>query len=111
MTAPALVGNWALNDTGASHNMFRTTSHFISNSLIPNPDPSSRLTLAGGDSTLDAHSLGVVELMDILSGHIELHYALYVPDLNNDLIAGGALVKKGVTSLVHPSDPKIFSRF
>lgn len=105
------MNDWALNDTGASHHMFRTTVHFVANSIIPNPDPSRRLTLAGGDKTLSVHSLGVVELLDVLSGCIELHHALYVPDLNKNLIAGGALVKKGVTSIVHPEDPKIFSMF
>lgn len=110
-TAPDLMNDWALNDTGASHHMFRTTVHFIANSIVPNPDPSRRLTLAGGDKTLSVHSVGIVELLDVLTGRIELHHALYVPELNKNLIAGGALVKKGVTSLVHPEDPKIFSMF
>lgn len=91
--------------------MFRTTTHFIANSLHPNPDPSRRLTLAGGEGTLTVHSVGIIELLDAISGSIELHHALYVPNLNKNLIAGGALVKKGITSEVHPTDHNIFSMF
>lgn len=91
--------------------MFCTTTHFIANSLHPNPDPSRRLTLAGGEGTLTVHSVGIIELLDAISGSIELHHALYVPNLNKNLIAGGALVKKGITSEVHPTDHNIFSMF
>lgn len=110
-TAPVVKGDWALNDTGASHHMFKTTEFFVNNSLVPNPDISRRLTLAGGDKTLTVHSIGTIELLDVLSGRIELHHALYVPELNKNLIAGGALVKKGVTSIINPTDSKIFSMF
>lgn len=63
-SAPIVKGDWGLNDTGASHHMFNTTDHFIANSLVRNTDPTKRLTLAGGDQTLEVHSIGTTEFKD-----------------------------------------------
>lgn len=108
-TAPTIAGDWGLNDTGASHHMFNTTEHFIPTSLTQNPNPPRRLTLADGSQSLEVHSIGVTQFSDSQSGRVEFCQSLYVPTLNKNLIAGGALVKKGVTRVVNPTNPHIFA--
>lgn len=108
-SAPIVKGDWGLNDTGASHHMFNTTEHFIPNSLLPNTDPTKRLTLAGGNETLEVHSTGITAFQDSEGGRVEFRNSLYIPSLNKNLIAGGALVKAGVNSIVNPSNPSIFA--
>lgn len=108
-TAPIVKGDWGLNDTGASHHMFNTTEHFIPNSLVANTDPTKRLTLAGGNQTLEVHSTGITAFQDSEGGRVEFRNSLYIPSLNKKLVAGGALVKAGVNSVVNPSNPSIFA--
>ena len=108
-TAPVIDGNWGLNDTGASHHMFNTTEHFIPNSLIRNTNPTRCLNLAGGNQSLEVHSIGITQFQDSQVGRVEFRNSLYVPTLNKNLIAGGALVKNGVMSVVNPTNPLIFA--
>lgn len=89
--------------------MFNTTDHFVSNSLVCDTDPTKRLTLAGGDLTLEVHSVGITAFQDSEGGRVEFRNSLYIPSLNKTLIAGGALVKAGVHSVVNPSNPVIFA--
>ena len=103
------TGDWGLHDTGASHHMFNDTTWFEKDTLIKNSDPSRRLTLAGGKDSLSVHSIGMVELYDVQKDKIELHAALYVPSLNKSLIAGGALVKKGVQTIVDHVNKDVFA--
>lgn len=107
-TAPIVQGDWGLNDTGASHHIFNTTEHFVANSLIRNTDPTKRLTLAGGNQTLKVHSIGTTAFKDSVDGRIEFRESLYIPSLN---IAGGALFKARVSSVVNPSNPMVFAMF
>lgn len=104
-------GDWGLNDTGALHHMFNTTKHFVANTLIQNTDPTKRLTLAGGNQTLEVHSVGVTAFKDSENGRIEFKNSLYIPSLKKNLIAGGALVKARVSSVVNPSNPTLFAMF
>lgn len=82
---------------------------FEAGSLTKNPDPTQRLTLAGGKESLSVHLTGMVELFDVKEDKIELHTALYVPSLKKNLIAGGAIVKKGVQTIVDQSNKDIFA--
>lgn len=91
--------------------MFNTTEHFVANSLVRNTDPTKRLTLAGGDQTLEVHSIGITEFKDSENGRIEFRNSLYIPSLNKNLIAGGALIKARVSSVVNPSNPSVFAMF
>lgn len=82
------TGTWALHDTGASHHVFNSLHFFYQSSLKRNLDPTKRLTLAGGSETLEVHSTGTGHLNDTHGGSIHLVDSLYVPLLNNNLLAG-----------------------
>lgn len=100
---------WALYDTGATHYMFKDENLFSSSSLIKIDDSSKRLRLAGGDASLAVHSTGKVHLKSGTGKMFELNNCLYVPELAQNLLAGGAMLRKGVQVLVHPKDPNCFS--
>lgn len=82
------TGDWALDDTGSSHHMFNKIEFFNKESIVPNTDPSRRLTLAGGNQTLAVACSGTVELADDEGGMIRFENSIYVPELNKNLIAG-----------------------
>lgn len=103
------TGDWGLNDTGASHHMFNDRTWFQAGTLTKNPNPSRQLTLAGEDDSLSVHSIGIVELFDTQKDKVELHTALYVPNLNETLIAGGALIKNGIQTVVNEVNKDIFT--
>lgn len=103
------TGDWGLHKTGAFHHIFNNSTLFENGTLTKNPDPSRRLTLAGGKDSLSIHSIGIVELFDVQKNKVQLHTALYVPSLNKKLIAGGALLKKGVQTIVDQSNKDIFT--
>lgn len=95
------VGNlWALYDTGASHHMFNSISLFLASSIKPVTDPSKRLRLAGGSASLAVACTGTVLLKDGNGDEFKLEQCLHVPELSRNLIAGGALIKKGVTTYI-----------
>lgn len=102
-------GDWGLHDTGASHHMFNDQPWFEAGTLIKNKDPSRWLTLAGGKDSPSVHSIGIVELFDTQKDKVELHAALFVPSLNKNLIAGGALIKKGIQTVIDDTNKDIFT--
>ncbi|KAG0139628.1 hypothetical protein CROQUDRAFT_101276 [Cronartium quercuum f. sp. fusiforme G11] len=62
-----------------------------------------------GTQSLAVKSTGNVEFADDEGGHIIFKDAIFVPELNKNLIAGGALVEKGVTNVINLSNPNIFA--
>lgn len=102
-------GLWALNDTGASHHMFNDISLFDASTVKPLEDSNKRLRLAGGDASLAVHSTGSVKLRAGDGTVFTLADCLYVPELSRNLIAGGALLKKGVVTVINSTDPECFS--
>lgn len=102
-------GIWALNDTGASHHMFNDLSFFDASTIKPLEDSNKRPRLAGGDASLAVHSTGSVKLRAGDGTIFTLADCLYVPELSRNLIAGGALLKKGVITHINSSNPDCFS--
>lgn len=102
-------GQWALYDTGATHYMFKSNSLFSSSSLVKLDDSSKRLKLAAGDVSLAVHSNGTVQLKSGSGKLFELNNSLYVPEIAQNLLAGGAMLRKGVEVLIHPNDSNCFS--
>lgn len=98
---------FGLADTGSSHHMFNNLKHFDRDSLVPNPDPNNRLNLAGGSDTLEIEKIGTAYLLDADGNVMKFENSLYVPLLNKNLIAAGALIKRGVVPTIHPTQPHL----
>lgn len=77
--------------------------------MIKIEDASKILKLAGGNVPLAVHSTGKVQLESGSGKLFELNNCLYVPELSQNMLAGGAMLKKGVQVLVHPKDSNCFS--
>lgn len=89
--------------------MFNSDSLFSSSSMKKVNDSLKRLKLAGENSSLAIHSTGTVQLQ-LGSGKLfELNNSLYVPELSQNLLAGGAMLKRGVEVLINPNDSNCFS--
>lgn len=100
---------WALYDTCATHYMFNNDSLFSSSSLTRVQDSSKRLKLAGGDASLAVHSTGTVQLKSGSGKQFDLNNSLFVPELSQNLLAGGVMLKKGVEVFIHPNNSNCFS--
>lgn len=87
-----------LMDTGASHFMMNDKELFVKGSITPNKDPSALLRLAGGSATLPIEGFGQYVQMNSKGERIVFNDVLYAPDLNHNLLAGGRLVRSGVTT-------------
>lgn len=93
---------------GEMQYMFKSNCLFSPEFLVPIDDTSKRPKLAGGDASLAVHSTGTVQLKSGSGKQFELNQSLYVPDLTQNLLAGGAMLKKGVQVLIHPNDSNCF---
>lgn len=100
---------WALHDTGATNHMFNSRALFVTGSLKPVDDPNRRVKLAGGDATLAVEGIGKVHLKAGDGTVFELTECLLVPELSQNLIAGGVLKKKGVREVFDAEDPSCFA--
>lgn len=100
---------WGLKDTGASHHMFNTISFFVTSSLKRVEDQNKRLKLAGRNATLAVHSTGSVKLKAGDGSVFMLKECLYVPELSRNLIAAGALIKQGVTTILNGDENECFA--
>lgn len=89
---------YGLLDTGASHHMFNDDSFFDEGSFISNQDPAAKLSLAGGDATLDITGFGTVTIVNSLGEQVKFGDCLLVPGLTRNLIAGGRMIRAGATT-------------
>lgn len=87
-----------LLDTGSSHFMMNDENMFVKGSITPNHDPKAVLRLAGGNATLPIKGFGQYVQMNSRGERIVFNDVLYAPDLNHNLLAGGRLVRAGVTT-------------
>lgn len=101
--------DYALADTGSSHHMFNELRHFDKSTLYPNPEPEKRLNMAGGKETLLIEQLGTAHFADTHGNLMTFENALYIPTLNKNLIAAGALIKKGVLPAINKEHPHLFT--
>lgn len=88
----------SLLDTGASHFMMNDENLFVKGSMKPNHDPKAVLRLAGGNATLPIKGFGQYVQLNSKGERIVFNDVLYAPDLNHNLLAGGRLVRAGVTT-------------
>lgn len=100
---------WALLDTGASHHMFNEASFFETSSVTPITDINQRLQLAGGGVSLAVKATGNVHLKASDGSVFSLKNCLLVPKLSKNLIAGGALIRGQVQTLINDNSPEHFS--
>lgn len=103
------VKTWALLDTGASHHMFNDETLFEASSIKPITNLNQRLQLAGGGVSLAVKSTGTVHLRAGDGSVFALKNCLHVPELSKSLIAGGALIRGHVHTLINESSPDHFS--
>lgn len=103
------TSDWALLDTGASHHMFNNESLFETSSVTPITDMNQRLQLAGGGVSLAVKATGTVHLKAGDGSVFALKNCLLVPELTKNLIAGGALIRGQVQTLVNDTSPEHFS--
>lgn len=87
-----------LLDTGASHYMMNDENLFVKGSILPNRDPKAVLRLAGGNATLPIKGFGQYVQLNSRGKRVVFNNVLYAPDLNHNLLAGGRLVRAGVTT-------------
>lgn len=101
--------DWALNDTGATHHVFKDHKFFKSESFKENDVSSKRLKPAGGEVFLNVNGQGNIVLKAGDRTTFEFLNCLWVPDLSRNLVAGGILKSKGVRELYDSADSSNFS--
>lgn len=101
--------DWALFDTGSSDHVFKSELFFDASSIRPVDDKNHRLNLAGGGASLAVKSRGTAKLQSGSGKPFELAKSLCVPELAQNLLAGGLMLRKGITILINQEDPNCFS--
>lgn len=100
---------WALFDTGSSDHVFKTESLFVKETISVIEDKSHCLTLASGGASLAVKSRGTAQLLSGTRRLFKLAKALCVPELSQNLIAGGLMLRKGMKIIINKEDPNCFS--
>lgn len=89
--------------------MFNNPALFDASSIKPITDLNQRLQLAGGGVSLAVKFTGNVKLRAGDGSAFTLKNCLHVPDLSKNLIAGGALIRGDVQTLINDQSSEHFS--
>lgn len=94
-TADSDSKHFGIVDSGTTHHMFKSEVFFDPSNFIVNSSSNQRVGLAGGSATLSIKGRGNATLIGPTGDVTTLTDCLFVPDLKQNLIAGGRLLNDG----------------
>jgi hypothetical protein len=92
-------------DSGASSHMFKNYAFFKN---VGKNNAKHEAIMTAGSEELKVEASGDVKLKGVTIEKFTLKDSLYIPTLQNNLIAAGALKQKGAIEVPNPSNPNKF---
>lgn len=102
--------HFGIVDSGTTHHMFKLEKFFDQDHFVMNSSDNQRVGLAGGASTLQIKGKGNVTLIGPTGDVTTLTDCLFVPDLKQNLIAGGRLLHEGWITTRRPDGSFVVQR-
>lgn len=89
--------------------MCSNQKHCSGDSITEIEDKNNRLNLAGGGASLAVKSRGTAKFVSGSGKISELVKSLCVPELSQNLLAEGMMLRKGTQVIINREDPNCFS--